>query len=149
MIEVSEAATMVQEKAGEAATIIFGAVYDETVPDFCSITIIATGLENGRFGGIATPPFISGNYSTNKTAGGLSFMPPYGTTNKPVTPAPSAATIPTPQTRPMGQAPVSNTTATQFGGSAPAPAPKPQSNFGSADGGIQIPPFLQKNKKKD
>ena len=54
MIEVSEAATMVQEKAGESATIIFGAVYDETVTDFCSITIIATGLENSRFGGIAT-----------------------------------------------------------------------------------------------
>ncbi len=147
MIEVSEAATMVQEKAGESATIIFGAVYDETVTDFCSITIIATGLENSRFGGIATPPFISGNYSTNKTAGGLSFMPPYGA-NKPAGSAPAAPSQPVSPARMAGQ-PTAAPAPGQFG-SAPTPAaPKPQSNFGSSDGGIQIPPFLQKNKKKD
>ena len=147
MIEVSEAATMVQEKAGESATIIFGAVYDETVPDFCSITIIATGLENSRFGGIATPSFISGNYNTNKTAGGLSFMPPYGA-NKPAGSAPAAPSQPASPARPAGQ-PTAAPAPGQFG-SAPAPAaPKPQSSFGASDGGIQIPPFLQKNKKKD
>jgi len=147
MIEVSEAATMVQEKAGESATIIFGAVYDETVTDFCSITIIATGLENSRFGGIATPPFISGNYSANKTAGGLSFMPPYGA-NKPAGSAPTAPSQPVSPARPAGQ-PTAAPAQGQFGSAPSQSAPKPQSNFGSSDGGIQIPPFLQKNKKKD
>lgn len=45
LIEANEAATMVQELAGEAANIIFGAMYDETAPDFVTITVIATGLE--------------------------------------------------------------------------------------------------------
>lgn len=147
MIEVSEAATMVQEKAGESATIIFGAVYDETVPDFCSITIIATGLENSRFGGIATPSFISGNYGTNKTAGGLSFMPPYGA-NKAAGATQAAPSQPATPARPAGQ-PTATPASGQFGSNPTPAAPKPQNNFGSSDGGIQIPPFLQKNKKKD
>ncbi len=143
MIEVSEAATMVQEKAGESATIIFGAVYDETVTDFCSITIIATGLENGRFGGIATPSFISSNYSPNKAAGGLSFMPPYGS-SKPAGTASQPTQTPTASPRPSVQPAGAGT---QFGASQPAA--KPQNSFGASDNGIQIPPFLQKNKKKD
>ena len=142
MIEVSEAATLVQEKAGEAATIIFGAVYDETVTDFCSITIIATGLENNRFGGITTPPFISGNYTANKATGGLSFMPPYGS-NKTAT---SATPVTNSQARPSVQP--AAPTVPQFT-ATPSNTPKPQTNFGAAEGGIQIPPFLQKNKKKD
>lgn len=45
LIEANEAATMVQELAGDMATIIFGAVYDETQQDSVTITVIATGLE--------------------------------------------------------------------------------------------------------
>ncbi|BCK00184.1 cell division protein FtsZ [Anaerocolumna chitinilytica] len=45
LIEANEAATMVQELAGETANIIFGAMYDETAPDYVTITVIATGLE--------------------------------------------------------------------------------------------------------
>jgi cell division protein FtsZ len=46
LIEANEAATYVQELAGESANIIFGANYDETTPDYCKITVIATGLED-------------------------------------------------------------------------------------------------------
>ncbi|HEX3021247.1 MAG TPA: cell division protein FtsZ, partial [Lachnospiraceae bacterium] len=45
LIEANEAATYVQELAGESANIIFGAMYDDTTPDQCTITVIATGLE--------------------------------------------------------------------------------------------------------
>lgn len=48
LIEANEAASFVQELAGENANIIFGAMYDETVTDTATITVIATGLEDGN-----------------------------------------------------------------------------------------------------
>lgn len=45
LIEANEAATYVEELAGESANIIFGAMYDDTTPDTARITVIATGLE--------------------------------------------------------------------------------------------------------
>ena len=45
LMEANEAATYVQELAGENANIIFGAMYDESVQDEATITVIATGLE--------------------------------------------------------------------------------------------------------
>ena len=45
LIEANEAASYVQELAGEDANIIFGARFDENVQDECTITVIATGLE--------------------------------------------------------------------------------------------------------
>jgi len=45
LIEANEAASMVQELAGENANIIFGAMYDDTTPDQATITVIATGLD--------------------------------------------------------------------------------------------------------
>ena len=46
LIEANEAATMVQELAGDSANIIFGAVYDSSSPDEAMITVIATGLDS-------------------------------------------------------------------------------------------------------
>lgn len=45
LMEANEAASYVQELAGEAANIIFGARYEDSDPDACTITVIATGLE--------------------------------------------------------------------------------------------------------
>ena len=45
LMEANEAATFVQELAGEDANIIFGAMYDESAQDEASITVIATGLD--------------------------------------------------------------------------------------------------------
>ena len=44
LIEANEAATFVQELAGDNANIIFGAMYDENTTDQATITVIATGL---------------------------------------------------------------------------------------------------------
>ena len=45
LMEANEAASYVQELAGDTANIIFGAMYDENVQDEATITVIATGLE--------------------------------------------------------------------------------------------------------
>ena len=47
LMDANEAATYVQDLAGEDANIIFGAKYDETMVDEATITVIATGLDNG------------------------------------------------------------------------------------------------------
>ena len=46
LMDASDAADYVQELAGESASIIFGAMYDDSKSDECTITVIATGLDN-------------------------------------------------------------------------------------------------------
>ncbi len=44
LIEANEAASYVEELAGENANIIFGAIFDDKSQDECTITVIATGI---------------------------------------------------------------------------------------------------------
>ena len=46
LMEANEAASYVQELAGDSANIIFGAMYDDSKADEATITVIATGLHN-------------------------------------------------------------------------------------------------------
>lgn len=46
LMDANDAASYVQEMAGDSANIIFGAMYDDTYADEASITVIATGLED-------------------------------------------------------------------------------------------------------
>ncbi len=70
LIEANEAASYVQEMAGDDANIIFGAMYDENAQDEASITVIATGLDMQ----VETPVskvmtnFSNPNYKQPKTA---------------------------------------------------------------------------------
>ena len=50
--EVHEAASYVQELAGEDANIIFGATYDENATAEVTITVIATGVEDKNLEGV-------------------------------------------------------------------------------------------------
>ncbi len=50
--EVHEAASYVQELAGDDANIIFGATYDENATDEVTITVIATGVEDKNLEGV-------------------------------------------------------------------------------------------------
>ena len=75
LIEANEAASYVQELAGDDANIIFGAMYDENAQDEASITVIATGLDEHN----ATS-------SVSETMSGLS------SSFKPQTPAKAAST---------------------------------------------------------
>ena len=45
MYDADDAANYVQQITGEDVNIIFGAMYDDSQPDVCKITVIATGLE--------------------------------------------------------------------------------------------------------
>ncbi len=58
--EVHEAASYVQELAGEDANIIFGATYDENATDEVTITVIATGVEDKNLEGVQSPKKASG-----------------------------------------------------------------------------------------
>ena len=60
MYDADDAANFVQQLTGDDVNIIFGAMYDESQVDCCTITVIATGLED-----VATNKFTSGfNYGT-------------------------------------------------------------------------------------
>ena len=48
LMDANDAASYVQEMAGENANIIIGAMYDDTYADEASITVIATGLEDAN-----------------------------------------------------------------------------------------------------
>ena len=46
LMDANDAASYVQNLAGENANIIFGAMYDDSVSDMAKITVIATGLDD-------------------------------------------------------------------------------------------------------
>lgn len=126
LAEANEAASYVQDLTGEDAEIIFGARYDDTYPDECTITVIATGLEENN-----KPAFGSTSRSSaSRTA--FDYKKP---SVKPIVPktefrynSQAGSTTSRPQstyTRP--QQPVT---------------PKPAED----KGGINIPEFLKKNR---
>jgi len=135
LIEANEAATMVQELAGESANIIFGAMYDDTTPDTATITVIATGLESRSKEMVKTPDFL------RRSTPGSNVRPPfkpeisvnrgftstYGSTSQSV----------------YGNSMNNNTDPYRRPVSQPAKAPV---NTNTDHGGIKIPEFLQKNR---
>ena len=147
LIEVNEAATYVQELAGEEANIIFGAIYDESSPDQCRITVIATGLEEHP-SSMSQSSANRQNYAQKKTNQG-SVYTGLGYTNRGTAPAPAApvspaAPQPVPQVRPNYATP---TPAVTEQPTYAAPTYNKPASSENAAGGIKIPDFLQKNRK--
>lgn len=66
LMEANEAASYVQDLAGDTANIIFGARYDDNVQDECVITVIATGLE--EYGENSPVGSVMGNFTKYKAA---------------------------------------------------------------------------------
>ena len=120
LIEANEAASYVQELAGDNANIIFGAMYDESVTDQATITVIATGLEDGN---------------VNKAMAGFSGM--------------AQATRPTVNVKPQYTYSQPAARTSSVSNDAPLPGLKQPSPVTPQvkDRGITIPTFLQKNKK--
>ena len=108
LIEANDAASYVQEMAGEDANIIFGAMYDEAAQDECTITVIATGLED-----VNMAPSQLGS-----TMGRFARTPQKQA--KPAMQQRPAAPAPAPAPQPVQQAPAEEPAP------APAPAPQPQ-----------------------
>ena len=62
--DASDAASYVQEQAGEDVNIIFGAKYDESMEDKCTVTVIATGIggnpsKRAAYGNAFRPGYVS------------------------------------------------------------------------------------------
>ena len=121
LIEANEAASYVQELAGDNANIIFGAMYDETVTDQATITVIATGLEDGNVN-----KAMAGFAGMAQTARPTVNVKPQYTYSQSQTTRTSSASSETPLSGLKQPSPVT-----------------PQVK----DRGITIPTFLQKNKK--
>ncbi len=58
LIDASDAATYVEDLAGDDANVIFGAKYDDSLTDTAKVTVIATGLESNKKP--AVTPLMSG-----------------------------------------------------------------------------------------
>ncbi len=137
LIEANEAATMVQELAGDAANIIFGAMYDGNTPDEATITVIATGLD-GRTADsreqMKGPSFLKqpGIRPEYKYGSGVNTTSSYTKAQSQVAAASSSNST--------NRTPSQNL-------SNPIPGNSTMNNNGNTEsGGIKIPEFLQKNR---
>ena len=125
LADASDAASYVQELAGDDVNIIFGAMYDESKSDSCTITVIATGLEDKANSAVQ-----------NRLGGGAAFRQPASH----MTPTSLKGLQPTAPTTPAAQ-----------GGQAPRPVQpvpgihKPADIRSSVEEkSLKIPDFLQR-----
>ena len=142
LMDANDAASYVQELAGDDANIIFGAKYDETMVDEATITVIATGLDAGSRASI---PSVSQMMKYDHAP-----VRPTVTPNMAARPAMSNGLHTTSTARPVTPVqPVAPTTA----GTTQQPAPtmgiqrpvQPQSNVQPVE--INIPDFLKNSKR--
>ena len=131
LMDANDAASYVQDLAGDNANIIFGAKYDESMTDEATITVIATGLENGGNGNTIMPNLRYTNSAANMT--------------RPVSSAPMGRTTTTATPNSFG---------TQTATAQPTPNPgltgiqkprQPESTVQQMD--IKIPDFLKNSRK--
>ena len=127
LVEADEAASYVQELAGENANIIFGAMYDESCTDTATITVIATGLEDTNVNNA-----LAGFGAKAAQAPRPAVKPAYTYSGVP------AASVDKPASAVKPAAPV-----------APLPGLKPAAPVTSSvkEKGINIPTFLQKKDR--
>lgn len=140
LIEANEAASYVQELAGDDANIIFGAMYDENAQDEASITVIATGLDGHSAGGVASVNKAMAGFNNYKPKmpGGMNFNNQGA--NSAAAAAEASATA-RPSQQPMQPKPSQQPAGTQQGVPAQS-AYRPMNR----DVQINIPDFL-KNKR--
>ncbi|WP_448782604.1 cell division protein FtsZ [Blautia sp.] len=124
LMDANDAASYVQELTGEEANIIFGAMYDDTVADYCRITVIATGLNDDN---LQQTPF-----GKRSTASSFGSRRPSSTVTG--TAAGTTATAGSNMSMPSFSLPTMN--ATPFGATK-----TPSSTVQKKD--IQIPDFLR------
>lgn len=133
LMDANDAASYVQDLAGESANIIFGAKYDEDMADEAIITVIATGL-----GDNAASPKVMPNmkYSQTLPTRPVSATRATATTSSTARPAASFGATTVPRTT-LGTTPVSG-----MGIQRPK---RPESSVQERD--IKIPEFLKNTRK--
>lgn len=151
LIEANEAASYVQELAGEEATIIFGSMYDESRADSVTITIIATGLDsntqaadplssfNAKYG-TGTSSFLNHSGTSGQRSSGLSFLDSFQGNKQ-------LARTPISSMQPTGRTTRSLEEDMPVLGSRNG-TKRPTSNEKQGMEGIKIPTFIQ-NKKQE
>lgn len=160
LMEANEAATYVQELAGESANIIFGAMYDESSQDEATITVIATGLDENAGRDIKKAGFLNGNNAANNGIGRTGLTNGFRTTSS------TESTRTTSAGTSYGQASGglglgrSSIRQQENSGSGSQRSYSGQSTYGtrpasvsqpsgdSDTGGIKIPEFLKKGKRQ-
>jgi cell division protein FtsZ len=140
LVEANDAATLVQELAGDSANIIFGAMYDDSVPDSATITVIATGLDGRSREPVKTPEFLKRPASTSFHS---AYKPDLGIGKHYAAAGSSYSSGQTVQSQSIQSPQQSNITEPDKPVSQPAKAP---ANTNTDPGGIKIPEFLQKNR---
>lgn len=145
LMDANDAASYVQELAGDDANIIFGAKYDETMVDEAAITVIATGLECGttrtampnvsqmmKYDQAPVRPTVTPNMASRTTMNNA--LHTSNPTARPVAPAQPVAPVATPG--------VAQQPAPAMGIQRPV---QPQSNVQPVE--INIPDFLKNSKR--
>ena len=132
LMDANDAASYVQDLAGEDANIIFGAKFDETMTDEATITVIATGLET------AVP---------KQTAGGIGNRMVYPTQNAARPSATQGLLNRTAATTPVTNRPVNPEVkpSTQMPGIGINVPKRPESTVKPVE--INIPDFLKNSKR--
>ena len=130
LMDANDAASYVQDLAGEDANIIFGAKFDETMTDEATITVIATGLET------AAP---------KQTAGGIGNRMVYPTQNAARPSATQGLLNRTAATTPVTNRPVNPEVkpSTQMPGIGINVPKRPESTVKP----VEIPDFLKNSKR--
>ena len=142
LMDANAASTYVKDLAGDSVNIIFGAKYDESMPDEATITVIATGLEEAATA--APKPSMGSSILNNMQYAGSATKPKpsvsgFGAgvhTQASVTPTPRPAVTP----QPTGA-----TSNPMAGFSSLAKPQTPTSTVKQED--IKIPEFLKNTRK--
>ena len=132
LMEANEAASYVQELAGDNANIIFGAMYDDTVQDEASITVIATGLESYDSASLTSQQQTAAPAYSSYRSAAKQTTPPRTQVTPAAKPAASSAAAPERRTTPVRPA------TPGFRGGATYKTPETNE--------IKVPDFLQRRK---
>ncbi len=131
LFEVNEATSYIQELAGPDANIIFGAVPDENTQDSCTVTVIATGLQD---------PSTDVKNAMKGLRSSVARTMPAAT-------APKATPAATSNFSSAAKAAVNPSVAPQASEQIHTFRNSSASSLNSSKQGIEIPSFLQRGKK--
>lgn len=130
LMDANDAASYVQDMAGDDANIIFGAMYDESVTDSAKITVIATGLHNPAANAQASRIIPNAVFPKTRNAAGPAV--PKTDNHSGVNPLP-----------PAGSPAQTSANSRSLSGIQKPKMPEPK-----GEATIKIPEFLQRNRDK-
>lgn len=131
IFDANDAASYIQEIAGEDINVIFGAMYNEDMSDSCTVTVIATGI-------VETPPEVPVN-NMGRINSNFSVRPNSGP-NMQTRPRPQAPSGITPIQPNIGQTPQPGVQPKPFNGMKP----QPDLRSNVKEQTLNIPSFLSK-----